>query len=54
MATPIGDLWAAAERAGTAAAEADELRPARFAKVGADLREAIRSAILNDLVSGTH
>jgi aspartate/methionine/tyrosine aminotransferase len=54
MATPSGDLQAAAERARAAAAEAGELRPARIGKVTTDIPEAIRAAIREDLASGAY
>ena len=50
---PIGDLQAAAERARAAAEKAGELRPARIGKV-ADIPEAIRAAIREDLASGAY
>ena len=54
MAISLGDLQAAAERARAAAAEAGELRPARVGKVTADIPEAIRAAIREDLASGAY
>jgi len=54
MATPSGDLQAAAERARAAAAEAGELRPARIGKVTTDIPEAIRAAIREDLASDAY
>jgi hypothetical protein len=54
MATPSGDLQAAAERARVATAEADELRPARIGKVTTDIPEAIRAAIREDLASDAY
>jgi hypothetical protein len=54
MAISTGDLQAAAERARAAASEAGELRPARIGKVTADIPEAIRAAIREDLASGAY
>jgi hypothetical protein len=54
VAISLGDLQAAAERARAAAAEAGELRPARIGKVTADIPEAIRAAIREDLASGAY
>jgi hypothetical protein len=49
-----GDLQAAAERARAAAGDAGELQPARKGKVAADIPEAIRAAICQDLASGAY
>jgi aspartate/methionine/tyrosine aminotransferase len=54
VAISTGNLQAAAERARAAAAEAGELRPAGMGKVTADLPEAIRAAIREDLASGAY
>jgi hypothetical protein len=54
MAISTGDLQAAAARARAAASEAGELRPARIGKVTADIPEAIRAAIREDLASGAY
>ena len=54
MVISTGDLQAAAERARAAAADAGELRPARIGKVMADIPEAIRAAIREDLASGAY
>jgi hypothetical protein len=54
VAISTGDLQSAAERARAAAAEAGELRPARNGKMTADIPEAIRLAIREDLVSGAY
>ncbi len=54
MAISTGDLQAAAERARAAASEAGELLPARIGKVTADIPEAIRAAIREDLASGAY
>jgi hypothetical protein len=44
----------AVERARTAATEAGELRVARIGKARADIPEAIRCTIREDLASGTY
>ncbi|MGA2307807.1 MAG: hypothetical protein ABSH29_27010 [Acidimicrobiales bacterium] len=54
VAVSTGDLQAAVERARAAAAEAGELRPTREGKVTADIPEAIRAAIREDLASGAY
>jgi hypothetical protein len=54
MATPTRDLRSAAKRARAAAADAGELRPGRISKVTADIPEAIRAAIREDLASGAY
>jgi hypothetical protein len=54
MAISTGDLQAAAERARAAASEAGELRPARIGNATADIPEAIRAAIREDLASGAY
>ncbi len=48
------NLQTAAERARAATAEAGELRPARSRRMTADLSEAIRLAIREDLASGAY
>ena len=54
VAVSTGDLQAAVERARAAAAEAGELRPTREGNVTADIPEAIRAAIREDLASGAY
>jgi hypothetical protein len=54
VAISTGDLQAAAKRARAAAAEAGELRPVRKGNMRADIPEAIRLAIRDDLASGAY
>jgi hypothetical protein len=54
VARVLGDLQVAAERARAAATEAGELRPARIGEATADIPEAIRGAIREDLASGAY